>query len=262
MSRSGSSARELRATVGRFVRGVARSAGFQLIPIGSGIPADIDETTAQIIRRVRPFTLTSPERLAALCTAVDYVVENQIPGSIVECGVWRGGSMMAAALRLEAGGEAQRDLFLYDTFTGMTPPTPRDRQAGTGQTAERMMSEIDPEGVGWILADLPEVQGNLSQTNYPSERIHYIVGPVEETLPARAPDDGIAILRLDTDWYESTRHELRHLYHRIVAGGVLLLDDYGFWEGARAAADEFLGGLDRKPLLVRVDSTARICVVP
>lgn len=255
-------ARKLRALVDRAVRSLARSAGFELIPIGSDIGAEIDQETAEIIHRVRPFTLTSPERLVALCSAVDYVVQNQIAGSVVECGVWRGGSMMAAALRLKACCATDRNLILYDTFTGMTSPTSKDRRAGSDRTAQEDMSESDPHGLGWFAADLPDVRANLSRTNYPSDHIHYIVGPVEETLPAQVPEGGIAILRLDTDWYESTRHELRHLYDHIVPGGVLIIDDYGFWEGARVATDEFLSNLQRKPLLVRVDPTARIAVVP
>ena len=86
----------------------------------------------------------------------------------------------------------------------------------------------------------------LHGTGYPPERIHFVRGPVEETLPAGAPDE-IALLRLDTDWYESTRHELEHLYPRLAAGGVLLVDDYGHWEGARKAVDEYFADHGDRP---------------
>ena len=112
----------------------------------------------------------------------------------------------------------------------------------------------------WANASLAEVERNVSTSGYPPERVHFVEGRVEDTLPDRAPSE-IALLRLDTDWYESTRHELRHLYPRLVSGGVLIVDDYGEWEGARLAVDEFLAELERDLLLVRV-SGARVAVKP
>jgi hypothetical protein len=108
---------------------------------------------------------------------------------------------------------------------------------------------------------LADVQANLRSTGYPPERIHYVVGKVEDTLPQAAPER-IAILRLDTDWYESTRHELEHLYPRLTAGGVLIIDDYGHWAGARRAVDEFLARTESAILLNRIDYTGRIGVKP
>jgi hypothetical protein len=96
-------------------------------------------------------------------------------------------------------------------------------------------------------------------TGYPAERVHLVRGPVEETLPAAAPER-LALLRLDTDWYASTRHELEHLYPRLVDGGVLIVDDYGHWQGARQAVDEYFAGTAPPPLLHRIDYTARIGV--
>jgi hypothetical protein len=87
-----------------------------------------------------------------------------------------------------------------------------------------------------------------------------IAGKVEETLPEHAPES-IALLRLDTDWYESTRHELEHLFPRVVAGGVLLLDDYGHWKGSRKAVDEYFAAQGITMLLNRVDYTGRLGIV-
>jgi hypothetical protein len=228
------------------------------------VPADINQDVREIIERVRPFTVTSAERVAALCTAIDYIVDNEIPGSVVECGVWRGGSIMAAAFRLLARGVSDRELFLYDTFAGMTDSSSRDVPTAAGAEAERSfgarLDRLYSEGA--VPPDLKEVRANLSHTLYPPEKVHYVIGPVAETLPERAPGGGIALLRLDTDWYDSTRHELEQLYHRVVPGGVLIVDDYGHYEGARAATDEFLRGLGRKPLLIRLDYSGRIAVVP
>jgi O-methyltransferase len=251
----------LKSILGLAAKRVASSAGYRLLP---KIPKDLGDETRHLIETVQPFTMTSPERIAALCSSIDYVVDNDIPGSIVECGVWRGGSMMAAALRLIRNGDEARDLYLYDTFSGLTAPSEHDRRAADGQSAQAILAERDPSQPGniWCIAGLADVQANLARTNYPAEKCHYVEGPVEETIPSRGPLGPIAILRLDTDWYQSTLHELNHLYAQIVPGGVLIIDDYGFWEGARKAVDEFLGAIGPKPLLARIDDTGRLAVKP
>ena len=93
----------------------------------------------------------------------------------------------------------------------------------------------------------------------PTPGVEFVQGRVENTLPAAAPPE-IAVLRLDTDWYESTRHELEHLYPRLVDGGVLIVDDYGYWQGARQAVDEYFGETGEAILLNRIDDTGRIAV--
>ena len=213
--------------------------------------ATYDAATRKIIEQVRPFTLTSPESIFAIKNAVEYVIENQIPGDIVECGVWKGGGIMVTALTLLNLG-ASRRLHLFDTFEGMTAPTSVDRDLW-GHSQDRY--------VGAMLAPLEEVKANLRGTGYDEGLITYVKGPVEEKLPANAPAT-IAVLRLDTDWYESTRHELQHLFPRLSGGGVLIIDDYGHFEGARKATDEFIAASGVPLLLNRIDYTARICIKP
>jgi O-methyltransferase len=105
------------------------------------------------------------------------------------------------------------------------------------------------------------VRQAVLSTGYDAARLHFVKGKVEDTLPAEAPPQ-ICLLRLDTDWYESTRHELRHLYPRLARGGVLIIDDYGHWQGARQATDEYLAE-QRIPLLLnRIDYGARIALKP
>jgi hypothetical protein len=99
----------------------------------------------------------------------------------------------------------------------------------------------------------------MATTGYPADKLVFVKGRVEDTLPGSAPA-AVALLRLDTDWYQSTRHELEHLYPRLAAGGVLVLDDYGSFEGARKAVDEYFAEYDIGPYLHRVDSTGRIAV--
>jgi O-methyltransferase len=207
----------------------------------------------------RAATLTSPERLHALHSAMRHVISRRLPGDIVECGVWRGGSMMLCARALAEAGDTSRELYLYDTYSGMSEPTDRDRDfAGTpadvllsGQQAELFKCE----------APLDLVRRNLQTTKYPENRIHFVQGKVEDTIPGVIPER-IALLRLDTDWYESTRHELVHLYPRLVEGGVLIIDDYGHWQGPREAVDEYLAALENPPMLHRIDYSGRIAVKP
>lgn len=218
-------------------------------------PPDLTPAEIEDIEACRPYTKTSLERMVALCRAVEHVHREDVPGAIVECGVWKGGSMMLAARTLRRLGGA-RDLYLYDTFEGMTPPG----EADVTHYGRRALDHVARE-VHRTRADVHHVVTNLLATGYPAERLRFVKGRVEETLPARRPDR-IALLRLDTDWYESTRHELEHLYPRLAPGGILLVDDYGHWRGARRAVDEYLGRIGAPLFLSRIDYTARIAVKP
>jgi len=116
--------------------------------------------------------------------------------------------------------------------TGFADPAPTEKDRDyNGISAETQLS-TQKKGTGvWCEASIEDVQANMSFTGYPSDRIHYVQGMVENTIPANMPDK-IALLRLDTDWYASTKHELEHLYPLLEKGGVLLIDDYGHWQGA------------------------------
>lgn len=218
--------------------------------------SDFSDAEKQIISTARPFTMTSVERMAALMNAVTHIAEKRIPGDIVECGVWRGGSMMTIALTLLARGEATRSLYLYDTFEGMSSPTSVDRRVD-GVSADDLL-RLDPSGTR-CYASLDDVMANVISTGYPVEKLHFIKGKVEETIPASLPP-GLAILRLDTDWYESTKHELTHLYPLLHANGILIIDDYGHWQGARKAVDEYFHEKGSAVYLHRIDETGRIVV--
>ena len=224
-------------------------------------PSDYDEPTRQLYRFVKPYTRTSKDRVFMLARAVEYVVKHRIPGDIVECGVWRGGSMMVVAKTLVNLGVQDRKLILFDTFEGMSAPTDVDKDrwgvaAETALKGEQDKTRIDSI---WAYSQLDEVKSNMQLTGYKIENMTFIKGKVEDTLPAQAPAQ-ISILRLDTDWYESTYHELKHLYSRLSIGGVLIIDDYGDWEGARRAVDQFLLEYNPKVLLNRIDDTGRLCI--
>jgi O-methyltransferase len=226
------------------------------------IPGHYDEAAKRLIQRVKPRTMTTPEKLYGLIQATRYVSAHDIPGDVVECGVWRGGSMQTVAYTLLEAGESERDLHLFDTFEGM-PENPSDidrRTFAGGETAAELLAASDRSAKIWAYAPFEDVRSAMDETGYPTERIHYHRGLVEETVPREAPER-ISILRLDTDWYESTRHELEHLYDRLSPGGVLIIDDYGGWAGSRKATDEFLDKT-RAPLLLLPISGGRIAVKP
>ncbi|MBD2327826.1 TylF/MycF/NovP-related O-methyltransferase [Alkalinema sp. FACHB-956] len=228
----------------------------------TSFPSDFDENSIAVIRSVQPYTMTSVERIFALMQAVEYVVRADIPGAVVECGVWQGGSMMAVAQTLQRWGDTDRDLYLFDTYEGMPQPTEADVDySGNPAAAEFEAMKKTADSSDWCYASIEQVRQNLASTGYPAHRVNLIKGKVEDTIPAQAPDK-IAILRLDTDWYESTHHELIHLFPRLVGGGVLIIDDYGHWQGSRRATDEYLAEHQVPLLLNRVDYTARIAVKP
>jgi hypothetical protein len=192
--------------------------------------------------------MTCHERIATLVDATRYIQNQKIDGDVVECGVWRGGSMQAVALTLiSMGASDQRHLWLYDTFEGMPPPQDEDVAVRNGRPAREIWNR---RGGSWCAAPLSDVKARFDGLGIPDGNIHYIQGRVEETIPENLPE-AIALLRLDTDWYESTLHELEHLYPRLTSGGVLILDDYGYWQGSRQAVDEYFAKNGNRAFLAR-----------
>ncbi len=215
----------------------------------------------QIMQDVHPFTMTGPERTYDLCRAVDYIVTHDIPGDMVECGVWKGGSMLAVALMLRRLGVNDRRLHLFDTFDGMTPPGDRDIDF-RGSSAKEQLADTDKwTDLIWAASSLEEVRATMATSQYNADNIRYVQGSVEETLPSEALES-ISLLRLDTDWYASTRAELVHLYPRLVPGGVLIIDDYGHWKGAQEAVDEYFRLHEIQMRLHPIDYSARIGIKP
>jgi hypothetical protein len=227
--------------------------------------AEVPAEDLAIMREALPYTMTGVARLQALVDAVRYCVRRDVPGDFAECGVWRGGSVLAMIRTMQEMGHADRDIYLYDTFEGMTEPSAFDTSAIDGSaldawTAARERDERPwPEAFGSDAFNEDDVRATVLATGYPPERLHFVRGKVEDTIPGTMPGE-LALLRLDTDWYESTRHELRHLYPALNPGGVLIIDDYGHWDGARRAVDEYFAQ-DAAPLLLnRIDYSGRVAV--
>ena len=242
----------------------ARRLGLQISRVSSAqtrLPVEATSNDADVIASLRPFTMTSSERLWSLLNAVRYLQNESVPGDFVECGVWRGGSVMAMAGELRRLGVTDRRIWLYDTFAGMTPPTAEDVEAGTGVTAVTMLdtTEVGDGNNVWCVAGRADVETNVRGTGYPFENFTFVEGDVAQTLTHQVPE-AIALLRLDTDWYESTRVGLEVLYPRLAVGGVCILDDYGHWQGARKAVDDYFDGLGQRPYMHTIDYSGRVFI--
>lgn len=234
--------------------------GYRIVK--GGIPADMDPEFHEIYKKVRPYTMTGIDRMYALYKSTEYIVKAKIPGDFVECGVWAGGSAMIIAYTLQNLGDTKRKIYMYDTYEGMTEPSKED--FNPFEDKAEVMSRFDDEQKDdhntWCYASLEDVKKNLSKTKYPKKNLIYIKGMVEETLPSKDMPKKIALLRLDTDFYESTKHEMEQLYPKIVRNGILLIDDYGHWAGSRKAIDEYLAKNNEHILLHRPDYTGRVGV--
>lgn len=202
----------------------------------------------QIYKICSPYTMTSLKRMERLYESVIYINENNIDGAYVECGVYKGGSIMNMAL-IQLNYTKKVHIYLYDTFEGMTPQTAYDINH-RGVSASRILK--NPSKM--CICSLEQVKKNVSLTGYPQEFLHYRKGDVAVTLNQEIPEK-ISLLRLDTDWYESTKIELEVLYPRLVKGGVLILDDYGYWRGARRATDDYFSSIGiNNPKLEPIES--------
>lgn len=199
-------------------------------------------TLEKFIALVKPFSMTSRERITELFNSLEYVRKNKIGGDIVECGVWKGGNILGIIEYLQHHNITDKKVWLYDTFQGMTKPEDVDRDY-TNKKAENMMNEP----IVLALSPLEDVKKVLSESKFNEENIVYVVGDVSETLTQKENiPKKISILRLDTDWYKSTKDELNYLYPILEDKGVLIVDDYGHWQGSKLAVDEYFSEYDVK----------------
>jgi O-methyltransferase len=240
--------------------------GYDLIPLKhkfSKFAVELDEFDVEIINDVlnKKYTMTSIPRLINTLKACRYVVENGISGDFVECGVWRGGNGILAKSIFERLG-SDKKVWMFDTFAGMTQPTLYDVKATTQVHAEAKFKKNQKANHNeWCYASLEDVKKNCLESGIDLHDVNFIEGDIcntlinEENIPQQ-----ISVLRLDTDWYESTKIELETLYPQLSRNGVLIIDDYGSWEGARRAVDEYFESKNYKPLFNVTDFTGRSAI--
>lgn len=219
------------------------------------LPTDIatDKDFIELYKKIEAYTMVSPERCYALYQSVNYILNKNIPGDFAECGVWKGGSCMLIAYVLKQAGVTDRKIWLYDTFSGMPSPGEND---GKKEKDEWQKNKLNDNLNNWCLANESEVRQNMKETHYPFQNFYFVKGKVEETIPAHVPGQ-LSLLRLDTDWYSSTKHELLHLFPLVAKNGILIIDDYGVWQGAKKATDEYFEG---KTYIHRIDSEGRLVI--
>jgi hypothetical protein len=185
--------------------------------------------------------------------ALQYILDNKIEGCLVECGVESGNFEYVWINELIKQNEI-RDIYMYDTFGGLTEPGEFDytcvNAVHYNMSKEEVLStwkaqKINDQTNAWCYTPLEKVKERLESTGYPQENLHYIVGDVLETLKDEKNIPGkIAILRLDTDWYESSKFELEQMYNNVVVGGVIIFDDYYMWDGQRRATDDYFKSIN------------------
>lgn len=182
---------------------------------------------------VKPFTMTSEERINELFDSLEYIRMNDIKGDIVECGVWKGGNILGIMEYLNFHEMLDKQVWLYDTFQGMTPPEEVDIDHHNKKASDILQSVL-------CYSPIDEVRKNLSMSNFPEKNVKFIIGDVCDTLnEINNIPKSISLLRLDTDWYKSTKKEMDVLYPKLNGGGVLIVDDYGHWKGSKLAVDEY-----------------------
>jgi len=258
----------------RTVKGAFRSVGLEVTRAGPPITdyqaqlarqgitmnvIDFDKEFFPIAEEVRQYTMTSIERMYGLYKAVEYIVKAQVPGDIVECGVWRGGSMMLVAKTLLAFNDTSRILKLFDTFEGHPKPDPDNDVDLYGNRAVEEWEQYrkTDESSSWAYAAEEDVQRNMASIGYPNDKIVLVKGMVENTAAANAPST-LSLVRLDTDWYASAKVELETFWPRLSRRGIMIVDDYGHYPSQRRAVEEYFASAP--VMLHRVDYSCR-CIV-
>lgn len=249
---------KLKGFVYRTIKELANSKGYTFTKNYDQV-IDKDEKFMEIYNKYKEYTMTTKEKMYALYKSVKYIIDSKISGDFVECGVWRGGSSMIVAHILLELNVKNRKIYLYDTFEGMSKPTGNDYIV-----ANKKVRAIDnwskkqvKDHNEWCYVPLSEVKKNMALTKYPNKNIFFIKGKVEDTIPKSMPKK-IALLRLDTDFYESTKHELIHLFPLLEKKGILIVDDYGCWAGSKIATDEYFS---RHPIFFnRIDSSGILSI--
>lgn len=228
---------------------------------------------------VQPNSMTSADRINGLYAALEYIRQNNIDGDLVECGVWRGGNILGMLKYLEYHNNTKPNVWLYDTFNGMTVPDNNIDVTYNNETAidilngqcweeikQSLIEDDYPKEKKIFLLEqvfawtnLDQVKKTLSTANYPAEKIKFVIGDICQTLLQKENiPDKIALLRLDTDWYASTKIELEVLWDKLEVGAPCIIDDYGHWQGAKRAVDEFMEKLPVAHEIKHLDYTGVI----
>jgi O-methyltransferase len=205
--------------------------------------------------RAKRYTMTTPVRCRSLWDSCRSVLEANVPGCFVECGVWKGGSSAIMAMAIK-NARQERHLHLFDSFEGLPEPTEKDGKSAAIYSDGRNQGKLAT--INQCQAGLDEVcHLILDEIKVRNDLAHFHVGWFQNTIPADAGQLGpIALLRLDGDWYDSTKICLEHLYPLLSPGGIIIMDDYWAWEGCRKATDEYRNQNNIDSPIQRIDGDA------
>ena len=202
---------------------------------------ELKKSDKDLIDLISDYSMTPKIRIYNLLQALRHLKEKNIEGDYVECGVWKGGNILLFKKFLEIEETIQRKIYAFDTYEGMTAPDKNDFEISNNNFASQLLKKDKSKKSNiWGICSLEEVMKNISKHTLNLENINFIKGPVEDTLNINKNiPEKISLLRLDTDWYQSTKKELEVLYKNVSKGGVIIIDDYGHWGGSKKAVDEF-----------------------
>lgn len=230
--------------------------GFNNFPI-----VEATEEQKQLMHLSGKYSMTSLIRRWSLIQSIKYINDKKIDGDFVECGVWKGGNLLIFE-KLNLKFNLRKKIYAYDTFAGMSEPTEYDKDLAQKNAKVEWNKNAQNKEINYSFncyAGLNEVKNNLKENLVKIDNINLIEGKVESTLVNKVNlPNKISILRLDTDWYESTKIELDILYPLLEVGGILIIDDYGYWQGSRKAVDEYFK--DKNVWLQYVDHSCRMIV--
>lgn len=224
---------------------------------------DEEDSAREAIALVESHTMLSYQRLVTLWQQVRYLDRAGVQGSLVECGTWKGGAAAMMALAHRESGEPHRNLHLFDSFEGLPEPDrAHDGDMAAQYAGARASGTL--RSIGKCVGTLDDNRQAVNAiAGYPSALTHFHIGWFQDTLPTLSvPFGDIALLRIDGDWYESTRICLDVLFPKVVSGGIVVIDDYGKWSGCRKAVDEFMATLHRPLFLNHIDAAGRYLIVP
>jgi hypothetical protein len=215
----------------------------------------------KFLKIVEPYTMTSSARIAELFLCLEHIRLNNVEGDLIECGVWKGGNILGILEYLDYYKMLDRNVWLYDTFAGLTKPTEKDFGIINNMDYKSVLNEWEVNQKEnntnlWCYCDVETVKNTINVSKYPKEKIKFVVGDIIETLKVNTNiPNKISLLRLDTDWYESTKIEMEILYPNLVENGVLIVDDYGCWNGSKIAVDEYFKNKSITPVIKVIDDT-------
>lgn len=223
----------------KYIQKIANRFGCTIINNNQRI-VELSDKQRHLINITNPISMTPQIRRYNLIQALEYIAHYKLEGDLVECGVWKGGNLVIYKKFIEEKN-IKKNIYAFDTFEGMSGQDHNDYIINGGIKAQTILDkDIKKITNDWGVCSLEEVKFNISQRTKNLNNIFFIKGKVEDTLlDAMNLPKKISILRLDTDFYQSTKIELEILYKKVCKGGVIIIDDYGHWAGSKKAVDEF-----------------------